>query len=800
MPVHTMPTHFPRRLDRWAGPLRRSALAVAVACLAAQLSGCVAFPPPSTSVQALSDAAPALPAVWGDPPARAVRDRHAAGAGWADPPNAVPLVAELAPVGPGAERQGEAGTSLLRSLLARLWPRWVESDAGSPSAATATAERSSSSEPAGVGDGALTAAQGPAALDVEPATARKGPASDAAAPAAAAAGSPAANRPRGLAAVKSLAWQGHAGPADTTPAIVAAPAPGASAQGPARVDRLASNAEPDPARASALRSAPAAVTLALAPAEAPPAAAGQGQPVTQPAEATAGAAARAEPPGAASAPAGVASAPPAQAEAGVASAAPAQGKAGVASAAPGAPAAPAPGGPSPASPPAGSAAGSLAPQPRLDMLPTLLGLPSVLPMHPAAPGRPVESVSDLAALTLHDAAVGTARQSPEVTAAELRLESFGQTRRAAAGALRPQVTVRTAGGRGITRSVDPTSVLYRLDAMASMRQALIDRPAGLEVQRQDLLTGSATEQLRDADSKALLDGGLAFLGVLQARVGLSLGEQYETRLAELARYIGERAAAGGTSQAEADRLRARVANVRSTLADTRAQLMSALRNLERLVGTVPPALSMVGVQAIDVPGADDEAVAAAFRGNAELAAARLEISAAGLERGIARARSAPKLEFELTHTRARNASGTPGQTNDTKGMLVLSMNAYDGGTSAAQAGAADARRRELEARATATERRLQFEIQSAYANLEASSQRFVSVREELDGNQRVVQAFQAQLVGNGRPLLDVLDAYQRHYQSQIDLTQVLVATAQSQWRLAHLMGSLSMQLGQPAAR
>jgi outer membrane protein TolC len=450
--------------------------------------------------------------------------------------------------------------------------------------------------------------------------------------------------------------------------------------------------------------------------------------------------------------------------------------------------------------PAASPNGSLLPQPRLDMLHTLLGLPTVLPMHPALPGRPAEPVPDGAALRLYDAAVGTARQSPEVTAAELRLESFGQTRRAAFGALLPQVTVRTAGGRGITRAVDPTAMLYRLDAMASMRQPLIDRPAGLEVQRQDLLTGSATEQLRDADSKALLDGGLAFLGVLQARVGLSLGEQYETRLAELARYIGERAAAGGTSQAEADRLRARVANVRSTLADTRAQLLSATRNMERLYGAVPPALSMLGVQAIDVPGGDDEAVAAALRGNAELAAARLEISAAGLERGIARARSSPKLEFELTHTRARNASGTPGQTNDTKGMLVLSLNAYDGGTSSAQAGAADARRRELEARATATERRLQFEIQSAYANLEASSQRFVSVREELDGNQRVVQAFQAQLVGNGRPLLDVLDAYQRHYQSQIDLTQVLVATAQSQWRLAHLMGSLSMQLGQPAAR
>jgi outer membrane protein TolC len=771
MPVHTMPTHFSRRLDRLAGPLRRSALSAAVACLAASLGGCVALPSSTDEVQASSGAAAVQPAVWGDPPARAVHDRHAAAAGSASQRISVPVVTDVALAAPrpdadaglatgtGAAPNSAAGPGLLRRLLARQLPGWVESDSGSPSANTGAPERAASTDLAVVGDGSRVAADGLVDGNAGPAAETTSPAADAATPAAGAAGEPAVVRPRGLAAVKSLARQGNASPADAPAPAIASEAAPAPVQAAAPIRRLPPDREPGQATAS-----------------------------VEPAEALAAAAGAASPPASA---ASAASEPPAALAAAAAAVPPAGAAASAASA---------PGGQSLAPLPVVSSNGSPLPQPRLDMLHTLLGLPTVLPMHPASPGRPAEPVPDGAALRLYDAAVGTARQSPEVTAAELRLESFGQTRRAAFGALLPQVTVRTAGGRGITRSVDPTSILYRLDAMASVRQSLIDRPAGLEVQRQDLLTGSATEQLRDADSKALLDGGLAFLGVLQARVGLSLGEQYETRLAELARYIGERAAAGGTSQAEADRLRARVANVRSTLADTRAQLLSALRNMERLYGNVPPALSMAGVEAINVPGGDDEAVAAALLGNAELAAARLEISAAGLERGIARARSSPKLEFELTHTRARNASGTSGETNDIKGMLVLSLNAYDGGTSTAQAGAADARRRELEARATATERRLRFEIQSAYANLEASSQRFVSVREELDGNQRVVQAFQAQLVGNGRPLLDVLDAYQRHYQSQLDLTQVLVATAQSQWRLAHLMGSLSMQLGQPAAR
>ena len=64
----------------------------------------------------------------------------------------------------------------------------------------------------------------------------------------------------------------------------------------------------------------------------------------------------------------------------------------------------------------------------------------------------------------------------------------------------------------------------------------------------------------------------------------------------------------------------------------------------------------------------------------------------------------------------------------------------------------------------------------------------------------MVDAFQAQLVGGNRPLLDVLDAYQRHYQSQVDLTQVMVSTAQNEWRLAHITGSLGPQLGRPSVR
>ena len=55
----------------------------------------------------------------------------------------------------------------------------------------------------------------------------------------------------------------------------------------------------------------------------------------------------------------------------------------------------------------------------------------------------------------------------------------------------------------------------------------------------------------------------------------------------------------------------------------------------------------------------------------------------------------------------------------------------------------------------------------------------------------VVQAFQAQLVGGNRPLLDVLDAYQRLHQSRLDLAQLVLGEVGNHAKVAHITGRLA---------
>ena len=427
---------------------------------------------------------------------------------------------------------------------------------------------------------------------------------------------------------------------------------------------------------------------------------------------------------------------------------------------------------------------------RLGELSRLLDLPLTLLMEPAKE-LAKEPASANAADLKSVARMGLA-YSLEVEAARQRLETFGHTRDAARGALLPRADLRLAVGKGALVSSEPHLHLQRQEYTATLRQALIDEPARRELIRQRVLTDSAELQLGGAASNALLESAGAWLAVLQSRVSVQLGIEYTSLLDELSRYITERAAAGGASPADRERVRGRVANVRASMADTNAALKVATRNLNRLTGAVPVSISLsFPASEFSVPAAREGALVVALLQNFELLAARAEVVAAEVEGDIARSRFLPRLELELTHSRTTNSGGQENFSRDSRGMVVLNVPLANGGTDLSQVRAATSRRNELQAKASNVERKLTLELETAYANLEAAAQRFNAVREELDANAKVVAAFRAQMLGSNRSLLEVLDAFQRLHQSRLDLTQSLVSEAQSQLRVAHLTGSLA---------
>jgi adhesin transport system outer membrane protein len=433
-------------------------------------------------------------------------------------------------------------------------------------------------------------------------------------------------------------------------------------------------------------------------------------------------------------------------------------------------------------------------QPRLNTLPALLGVPSVLPADDTAAGKGEVGVP----MTLIDAVRLGLDHSLEVEAGEFRYESFNQTRRAARGALLPKLDLRVGSGVGRLETGDPRQSLDRLDSALTLKQPVWDTPARKEWQRQKVLTSSAAIQLDGTRSSTALEVSGAYLQVLQTRLATELSQGYEKLLIDLLAYIDARTAAGAASKADQDRVKARVANARASIADAKAVGRVAQLNLRRLIGDEAKSMVFVLPTGLRVPAEATAAREVARERNHDLLASAKEIDAIRLEVEGSRGRFEPRAELEMSVTKTRNISGSPAVVQDAKLMFMVTVPLLNGGTDQAQMRGAAARLSEQTARAANVERKLAQELEAGYVNLEAFDQRFAAARDELTANAAVVKAFQEQMTGANRTLLDVLDAYQRFHQSKLDILQLAVGETQTQLRIAHLTGLLLEGLAESA--
>jgi adhesin transport system outer membrane protein len=421
---------------------------------------------------------------------------------------------------------------------------------------------------------------------------------------------------------------------------------------------------------------------------------------------------------------------------------------------------------------------------RINRLSDLLGLPAelaIVGIEAEAPKRP---------MALHE----TIRQGMNVNldaqSADARRRAAEFTKRAALGALLPRVDASAGYGKGRLDSVDPILELPRKEASLTIRQAVFDLGAYEELKRQGKLAEAAAYQARSADSAAGLETASAYLQALQARIVIELSEEHEQRLKELLNYVDARAAAGGTSQAESARVRARVANARAVIADSRANLRAALRNLESLVGDAPATLALAVPRSLAIPATSREAKTMAEQQNFDLRAAAADIKASQYEANSQKSKYLPRLEVQGTHRRDVNSGGTEAMLRDNRVMLTATWSLFNGGVDHSQARAATLRGRSIELARASSVRKLGQELDVSYATLDGMQERFDAVSEEMASNAAVVDAFREQLVGGTRPLLDVLDAYQRLHQSRLDLTQLAVSEVQNHIKVSHLVGLL----------
>lgn len=414
-------------------------------------------------------------------------------------------------------------------------------------------------------------------------------------------------------------------------------------------------------------------------------------------------------------------------------------------------------------------------------------------------------------LSLFDSMVLSLGYSNEVAASSAHLDTSEYQAAAALGPLLPHVDLRDDSGQEYSNpsslttlpyyAVQPYDTHHRTDSQLTIRQALMDLPSYFERQRQNFLLQSAQHSLSDIQERVAYDTLISFLKLIQLRLNVVLTENYRAELQKLLEYMTARVQAGGGTKADMQRVRGRVLNTTSAVVEARGAYESGLVEFKRLTGVVPTSIVIPGNLLPVLPKDFDTAMTTAIQNNFQLQAALRDEDSVVEERRAMQGKFSPRFDIELSAISTYNAGGVAGSAplpnntlyptqNDRRAMFVVSWNLLNGGADLMQAKALESKRLEYEYHARDIQRKLEESLRINFNTLRAVNSQVDAVKQEMESNDIVLAAFNEQLFAANRSLLDVLDAYQRQYNSRTELTRLLVAEATAGLEMLRNMGKL----------
>lgn len=376
------------------------------------------------------------------------------------------------------------------------------------------------------------------------------------------------------------------------------------------------------------------------------------------------------------------------------------------------------------------------------------------------------------------------------------------------GAYLPKIDYTREGGMEVSRpaaynDVNGDTVAYSrhrtTDRTYTIRQPLVDPTTIADILlRHKTLDAASAEEL-GAREKTALDTITSYFRLVQGRLVLSFAERYKGHLDRLASRMRDRVAGGGAAQVDLDRINARSVTARSAIIEGRAEIDAALVEFRRLTGQVPQALQLPGQLLPAVPVEASEVLARAMEANPEYLLANLHVDMAETDTWKAATRFLPKLSVEVSDTKSWNRGGASlGDPNAgpvyadqserrVMGVVRWSLN---GGVDAAQTMASMARARQANYQALDARMRIEESVRVAFDALTAARGRIDALKQAQEANQRVAATFEEQYLAGSRQLLDLLDAYERLYQSQVELTRLVIAETNAGYLLRRQMGEL----------
>ena len=404
-------------------------------------------------------------------------------------------------------------------------------------------------------------------------------------------------------------------------------------------------------------------------------------------------------------------------------------------------------------------------------------------------------------LSLEEALARALQNSYSYAASVAQAEGAGYAKNAALGQLGPTLDIRGQRGREYSAPasfIDPTTgqsfasdTHMRWDSSVILRQPLFSPVSYFDYRTQASLAKAADLRREDAREALYYQTIKAYYDLLRAHVALTFARHYAERMGSLQDYMDKRLQGGGASRVDFERVRGRALTARSTVIEAEGALESGMVTLTQLTGVRARELGVPMQMMPFVPGSAALALQDVNDSNPAVRAARQEVTAANQELKAARSRFSPTFSLELSQARTRNAGGDGELTTDRRYMFVMNMNLLNGGSDYYYQKQIGSKYVEKSNVAADVERKLREQVEINYRTLDAVKKRISIARQAYQTNASVADVFLDQLATGSKQLLDVLDAYQQAYQSQVDLAQLLFLQADISYQILRNTGHAS---------
>lgn len=398
------------------------------------------------------------------------------------------------------------------------------------------------------------------------------------------------------------------------------------------------------------------------------------------------------------------------------------------------------------------------------------------------------------ATTMRDALVTTYLTSPRLEAGRSELRAVDEQVPQALAGYRPSLFLNS----------DATAVQSTVRQGEVFSQNRSGKSVGVTL-RQNLYAGGGTQasvsqaehqvqaqrsKLSGLEQEVLFDAIDAYTAAYRDERVLELALNNEERLTRQLEATRDRFDVGEVARTDVAQAEARLSRARADVEQAKADLSASRALYERVIGEQPVKLEEPKIL-VDLPKTQDDARALA-EANPDIVAATFDLYAARDSVDVAFSNLLPSLDLQGSVEYADQPTASLEWSRSALVGLNLSIPLYQGGGEYSQVRQNKQRVRQARDQLEDTHRSVQQIVASSWERLLAATAAISAFRAEIRANEIALEGVQQEALVGARTVLDVLDAEQALFESQVSLVRAGREEVLASYQLKLAVGQLTV--------